>query len=387
MKTLKLAVILAFLSAYAHAEGIEFFHGTWSEALAKAKTENKGIFVDVYAVWCGPCKYMTREIFTVAEVGDYFNQHFISFKVDGENEEPELIKSIDLEAFPTLLFYDPAGTLVTKNIGALDDAGLLTLAKRAASFPASQKKVQSGSASREELVDYLMLIKDSKPDEFKRLASPLVTKMTGQDLANPANWELFTGAVTDLLSPDFKKVIENASMLSETHEGFSDYVNGVLQREFEAAASKGDLAGLKPYKQILGDIYNSLGDKKDPAYLDQKINADYYLYREEYPQYAAALIKWVDTFGKDDWNLMANSAVKLSENVPGDSNFQTALRWANEAVKLDRNKNSLFLLGVVYENCKQNAKALSTFQTLLQMDLDEDELEVVNSRIEALKEN
>ncbi len=38
-----------------NAQGIEFFKGTWEEALAEAKKQDKILFVDAYAKWCGPC--------------------------------------------------------------------------------------------------------------------------------------------------------------------------------------------------------------------------------------------------------------------------------------------------------------------------------------------
>lgn len=53
--------------------GIQFFHGTWAEALAKSKAENKLIFLDAYATWCGPCKMMKRLTFTNAEVIEFYS--------------------------------------------------------------------------------------------------------------------------------------------------------------------------------------------------------------------------------------------------------------------------------------------------------------------------
>ncbi|MBW6479654.1 MAG: thioredoxin family protein [Bacteroidales bacterium] len=52
-------------------EGMVFFTGTWDEALAQAKKENKLIFLDIYASWCAPCK-MLKNNFGQAGL-DYLN--------------------------------------------------------------------------------------------------------------------------------------------------------------------------------------------------------------------------------------------------------------------------------------------------------------------------
>ena len=40
----------------ARSEGIKFDEGSWQELTAKAQSEQKFIFVDFYADWCGPYK-------------------------------------------------------------------------------------------------------------------------------------------------------------------------------------------------------------------------------------------------------------------------------------------------------------------------------------------
>ena len=55
-------------------EGIQFHKGTWAEALALAKKDNKFIFLDVYASWCGPCKQLKKRTFSNDKVGTYFNE-------------------------------------------------------------------------------------------------------------------------------------------------------------------------------------------------------------------------------------------------------------------------------------------------------------------------
>lgn len=88
-------------------QGIQFFKGTWSEAVKKAKAENKPIFLDVYATWCGPCKQLKRNTFSDKEVGEYFNSKFINVSLDGEQAEGRVLMTrYNLRAYPSLLIID-----------------------------------------------------------------------------------------------------------------------------------------------------------------------------------------------------------------------------------------------------------------------------------------
>ena len=66
------------------SRGIDFFPGSWNEALELAKKEDKLIFLDAYASWCGPCKSMQKKVFPTDKVGEYFNARFINVKIDME---------------------------------------------------------------------------------------------------------------------------------------------------------------------------------------------------------------------------------------------------------------------------------------------------------------
>lgn len=52
--------------------GIEFTEGSWDDIVRRAREENKIIFLDIYASWCGPCKMLKHNTFSDAEVGKYF---------------------------------------------------------------------------------------------------------------------------------------------------------------------------------------------------------------------------------------------------------------------------------------------------------------------------
>ncbi|MEP7374552.1 MAG: DUF255 domain-containing protein [Chitinophagaceae bacterium] len=116
----------------------------WKQMLDKAKAENKYIFVDCYATWCGPCKLMDREVFTKKIVADFMNSSFLSVKVqmdstdvDGENVkqwygDAQLIRRLfKVELFPTYLFFSPSGNIVHRFFGARRDTDFIKLAANA----------------------------------------------------------------------------------------------------------------------------------------------------------------------------------------------------------------------------------------------------------------
>src|SRR5688500_9355246 len=95
MKKLLLIIFLLPLLTIAQEKGIQWTTGlSWNQIKAKAKKENKFIFLDCYATWCGPCKEMDKKIYVNDSVGDYFNQHFVSVKVqmDKTKNDDESVK-------------------------------------------------------------------------------------------------------------------------------------------------------------------------------------------------------------------------------------------------------------------------------------------------------
>lgn len=143
MKTIALIYTLTIASFYGEPKftdsnqndeiiGIEFFEGSWQETLKKAREEDKLIFLDAYASWCGPCKAMQKNVFPTDKVGEYFNTHFISVKIDMEKGEgPALSAKYGLTAYPTLYFIDHKGKVVKSALGYHNVNKLLKLGETA----------------------------------------------------------------------------------------------------------------------------------------------------------------------------------------------------------------------------------------------------------------
>jgi thioredoxin 1 len=99
-------------------EGIQFFKGTFKEALAKAKKENKMVMMDCYTTWCGPCKMLKSQVFIDKTLGDYMNAKYVCVAMDYENGEGLAVaQQYPVEGYPTLLFLNASGKVKKSIVG------------------------------------------------------------------------------------------------------------------------------------------------------------------------------------------------------------------------------------------------------------------------------
>lgn len=89
---------------------VEWFEGTLDEALAKAKSENKLVFVDVGAYWCPPCHELDEKVFTQPAFAEWLGTRMIAVHIDAEKGEgPELVDRYRVQAYPTMLVLESSG--------------------------------------------------------------------------------------------------------------------------------------------------------------------------------------------------------------------------------------------------------------------------------------
>lgn len=171
------------------AQGIRFETGTWNEMLAKAKAENKVIFVDVYTQWCGPCKLVAKNVFPDKSLGRVYNETFINYKLDAETPEgKKFIEKYPISGVPTFYYIDAEGKVMNQVIGAKDVAGFINEAemvemyKRHGGLDNMKNAIKNGTATKEMLHDYYI----TATPEVKPIALNLYLKsLSTEELLDP----------------------------------------------------------------------------------------------------------------------------------------------------------------------------------------------------------
>ncbi|MDQ2178453.1 thioredoxin fold domain-containing protein [Marinifilum sp. D714] len=226
MKKVLVLLVATFICSGLFAQGIEFERGTFNEALAKAKKENKLIFMDCYTSWCGPCKYLAKNIFPQKEVGDYFNQNFVNVKMDMEKGEGiALCKKYGVSSFPTLLFIDANGKVVHKLVGGMPAEDLIKGAKAALNpemrIGVLRTKYESGNRDLKFLMTYLNAVKAIYDRETMSIVAKEIIKKTSiEQYMNKEQFYVISASKFPYGSKEFSYLLANKDKVKEIAEPY-----------------------------------------------------------------------------------------------------------------------------------------------------------------------
>lgn len=91
-------------------------------ALKKAAADDRPVLVDVWAIWCVPCKEMDETTYKDKQVLEAMAD-FVPVKVDAD-AQPIFIERYRVEAYPTILILDARGNEITRLLGYVESGKL-----------------------------------------------------------------------------------------------------------------------------------------------------------------------------------------------------------------------------------------------------------------------
>ncbi|MEM9888865.1 MAG: thioredoxin fold domain-containing protein [Bacteroidota bacterium] len=259
--------ILLFLSFLLtlnlYGKGIKFFQGTWEEALVQAAAEEKIIFVDAYAEWCGPCKRMARNVFTDSEVGDYYNANFLNLKVDMEKPaNATFAKAYPVKAFPTLYFIDSKGEVVHKVKGAQSVEQFINMGKNIVSKTDRsvfyEEAYAKGDRSPELMYKYVQALNKADRPSLK-IANDYINSQ--RDLTTADNLKFILEAASEMDSRIFdlliqhRAAIEKISSTEEVNQRIAQAAKKTLKKAVEFESEDLLVETQQKIKQHLPDQY------------------------------------------------------------------------------------------------------------------------------------
>lgn len=347
---LSLTLLFCLMAFSVEAQGIRFRQGTWAAVQAQAQAENKYIFVDVFATWCGPCKYLSEDIFTQKEVGDFFNKHFVNYKIDGEKEEGPLFNlKYNVRAYPTLLYFNPQGELVHKTVGAGSAKKILSYGA-AALKPETQlfalhKQFKEGNLEGELLKNYTEALEAA----YEKCSEPATMYLLAQDKAtwtSKENWEFIRKYISSSSSEVFEYIFEHQDeFLAAKVESESElklYITLLLKDDIRNVARAKDSAQLEALKLKLKKHFGEEGE----AYTAQ---LEYLFYKDDKYKAEQYTYQYFDKHCENSGELR-QIAQEFYQKYKDKLHLEKALRWSRKSVKLYKtSENTLLQAQILYK--------------------------------------
>jgi len=345
MKSFQLGIALLLISLTINAQtGIKFKHINWAEVQEEAKSENKMIFIDCYTTWCGPCKKLSKEIFPQEIVGEYFNENFISIKVDMEKGEGiELRNKFKVNAFPTMLFISKEGKEIHRIVGYFAADKLIAQAKKAkqnVGLSSFVDRYNNGERSQEFLMKYISVLSHiNNKKELSKIIDEYMSKVADVDLIKKENWQIILKYIYDPYSREIKYVQKNKAEFCKVHEKMAveykllgTYISGIRSYgKFVDDKYIIDEAGYKKYLQMLEDM-----DVYDREYIKEGAELSFAQNLNNWSDYVRLVDAKIDKMRKNDKIspfIISSYANRLEKYCDQRQARDKAIEWMELAIE------------------------------------------------------
>jgi len=347
-------------------KGIHFEKGlTWQQVKEKAEKENKYIFVDCYATWCGPCKMMDKNIYTNESLGDFINKEFVSIRLQcdtSKNDSPDiqtwygdahrLLLEYNINEYPTFLFFSSTGEVVHRGLGYQTCDNLMALSKDATN-PEKQyyillKHYRAGVKDYS-VIPYLVAIATAIKET--ELSSSIAIDYTRNYLENLSDAEFSVRKIFDFIAlcptiisskdKSFKLCFYHASVIdSIMFKGYSNsFVNYVIYKEeVQTRLREAKKSHVAPeWKMIAGIIAN----KFEVKYVKENIlkgKVSWFRSQKDWKNYTKYLVQMLEQDSiqsSKNVGTINSAAWEIFQRSKNRQELKKALYWTESALKVD----------------------------------------------------
>lgn len=343
-------------------EGIKFENDTFQNILSKAKKENKLVFLDAFASWCGPCKLLERNVFPQKEVGEFYNKNFINSRFDMEKGEGrDIARKYGINSYPSFLFLNGNGEVVFKGKGYMEAHQFLSMGKEVLDPENKiEKRIEKFHAGEKDPEFLIKLMKDISGNDFafaQKVSERYFQVKENEELtkedagillyftksSDDENFKIFQKKKSELLKfipenvlNDFEKQLRLTTIIKKA----VDYTHEKIDNNY-----------------LMTEATKVIGEK-DAKILSSRLRKDFYFSSKNYLEYEKACLDYYENpedFSADELNQISWDFFLYVSN-PGS--LKKAVEWSLESIKKhEDNINTDTLARLYYKlNDTKNAK-------------------------------
>lgn len=216
MKKILIVSFIILLNISAFGQGINFVNSNIRQVFAQAKAQRKMVFIEVYSKTCHHCAEMEPNL-KLKEIGDFYNQNFISYKLEVSTEDVRNFltpKRIFAPSLPMFLYFDANETLLHFAMSLPKSSEVirhgqtaLDPAKRAANF---RSRYAAGERSNSFLIDLAMYCRVVCDTPFNiKIMEEYAKKIAPTTYTSKEAWPVYTKLLIDVDNPMSRHLINN----------------------------------------------------------------------------------------------------------------------------------------------------------------------------------
>jgi thioredoxin-related protein len=377
----------------AQNNGIRFEEqSSWEQIKLKAKEENKYIFLDAFTTWCTPCKAMEKFVYSNDTVGDYFNDKFVSVKLqmdktpkDNEitkkwyNISDSLAAKFKISAYPTFIFLSPDGLIVSKETGYREVPEFLSLARKATA---------PGSVYKDPFESYDSLVLAFNNNKISINQLPFLVE-TAIKIGDTTTLKLVGSAYSKYLlnlEPDRLYTKENISFITKNYAissesrmfqmfykneakvdsamqqpGYSKIIiDRIIQREevepvINISSGLAQIGLKTPREPNWKILYKSISKKYNKEFAARNLlqaKITWYRFYKDWPHWSSCFVRKAQRFGIDttEWKSMAklnDAGWVIFNEITDQKQINAAIKWMKTVMNLSYKYDSPYWTATV----------------------------------------
>lgn len=367
----------------------------WELIKNQAKAEKKLIFLDIYATWCGPCKYLENTVYPDPSIGDIYKNNYLTVKIDGESEFGSVLAGdFNLEAFPSMYFLNSAGKLLNSIVGVKEAEELGNIGTSVWENRAELEKLAEvydfSSYSRADLIRYHAMYKSIGNDDMASvIGTSIIPYLSASDVYKEEYKTLIMGASGTIDSDIFKAIAADKSKATAWfgEEELDNYFSGIFQETLQKAIDASDLNLLTRIVDEFLPVY--LGS--DPAEMESGkfiVYKLYYAQKAEWDSFSELVLNEYTSNQTENEGFLYNESYNLLNDYSYDEGaLQVSKKLMVTAVGANPSFDNRILLAYIHSMSGENNEAITQIGLIREMTLSEDQKSMVDELEGMIEEN